>query len=278
MTRSTCPGYARLVRAVDRDLSQEQLDVIDDHIQTCARCLQDWDTLKRDIDGLRAPRADDFEVSEHVRSVMARLSDAPSDVARGKHAPWGWALGLVAGAALGFFAYRSGVAPEYQGARGTANSGEHTLARDVAVQAYASEPALRPLMPGSTVDADTALTAGYRNLGVDPVYLLLFAVDARSTVHWISPAYLSAREDPLATRLPVGADERLLPQRVVFENLAPGRLRIVAVMTTSPSHVSDIEALEAEGANTPAIMRRLPGAEVREWGIQVRDARGGGEP
>lgn len=273
MTRSACPDYAQLVRAVDRDLSQEQLDALDAHIQACVRCREVSDALRRDIAALRAPIAGDFDVAEHVREVMSRLGDAPGSPPRRSRVPSSWALGLAACAALGYVAYRGVERSDYQ-ARGSASSAPHTIARDVAVQAYATDPELRPLTPGSIIQHDSSLTAGYRNLGVDAAYLLLFAVDAQNTVHWISPPYRSAREDPVATRLPVGHEERLLPQRVVFDGVANGQLRIVAVVTTTPSHVSDIESLEVVGANAHAIMQRLPRAEVREWVVEVREREG----
>lgn len=277
MTRSACPDYTQLLRTVDRDLSQEQLDAVAEHTAECARCRQDLDVLQRDVAALRAPIADELDVAEHVRAVMSRLSDVAPNTAKPRRAPTAWVLSLAACAVLGYVAFRGLEQPSYQ-ARGATDSATHTIARDVAVQAYVSDPELRPLMPGSIIRPDTPLTAGYRNLGVDPAYLLLFAVDAESTVHWISPPYLAAREDPLATRLAVGHDERLLPELVVFEGVATGRLRIVAVVTPVPSHVSDIESLEAVGANTSAIMQRLPHAEVREWVVEVRDVRGASQP
>jgi hypothetical protein len=101
-------------------------------------------------------------------------------------------------------------------------------------------------------------------------------MSASSPMHstWISPRYDSSQRDPEATRLPPSRDEQLLPEQVRFDDVAPGALRIVAVVSATPAHVSAIEALEAAGATSQAIMHRLPQAEVRELRVTVT----GGKP
>jgi hypothetical protein len=143
------------------------------------------------------------------------------------------------------------------------------------VQPYAVGGGLRPLVSGSTIDVTTPLTAGFRNLGETPAFLLLFAVDARSVVHWISPAYTQSDDDPASTRLSGFTREQMLGATVVFEDVSAGPLRVVAVITSAPAHVSDVESLAGTGLSAARLTRRLPGAEVRETTLDVHAGMGG---
>jgi len=143
------------------------------------------------------------------------------------------------------------------------------MGRDVGVQPYVVQGGLRPLVPGATIDAATPLTAGFRNLGEVPAFLLLFAVDARGVVHWISPKYVRAEDDPPSTPLPGSVGERLLDTTAVLEDVSAGPLRVVAVLTSAPAHVSDIESLANSDLTAGRVARRLRGAEVRETLVEV---------
>jgi hypothetical protein len=152
---------------------------------------------------------------------------------------------------------------------------EATIARDVGVQPYAVQGGLRPLGSGAAIAADTPLTAGFRNLGRAPVFLLLFAVDALRTVHWISPEYTRRETNPVSTVLPVSTEEQALGTTAVLADVPPGPLRIVAVITATPAHVSDVESLEGLELNAFRLVRQIPGADVRETVVEVRETEGG---
>ncbi len=108
-----------------------------------------------------------------------------------------------------------------------------------------------------------------------PVFLLFFAVDSRDEVHWISPQYERAGTDPAATPLPVTGTERLLETAALLEDAPSGPLRMVAVVTETPAHVSDIESLPGADLDANGIARRLPGASVRETTVELRAVEGG---
>jgi hypothetical protein len=152
---------------------------------------------------------------------------------------------------------------------------EATIARDVGVQPYVSQGGLRALTSGARLDPATPLTAGFRNLGRAPAYLLLFAVDAHRAIHWISPSYSRPGDDPASTALPPTVDERVLETTAVLEDVVPGPLRVVAVITSAPAHVSDVEAFEGLELDASRLVQRLPGADVRETVIEALDAKGG---
>jgi hypothetical protein len=140
----------------------------------------------------------------------------------------------------------------------------------VGVRLYAQQQTLVALGAGSRITAQSALTAGLRNLASEPAYLLLFAVDAKRAVHWIAPEYTSAGSNPEAFPIAPARAERLLPSSAVFDDLALGGLRVVALISKTPLHVSDIEALPPGELSAEALRKRFSGAEVREFSLDVR--------
>ena len=123
--------------------------------------------------------------------------------------------------------------------------------------------------PGTEIHPGVALTAGLRNLSKAPAYLLLFAVDAAHAVHWITPQYTDPAIDPVATRVDPSKEERLLPNAVVFEDLASGTVRVMSMLSAEPHRVSEIEGLPKEALTSEALMQRFPKAEIRQVSLRV---------
>jgi hypothetical protein len=110
---------------------------------------------------------------------------------------------------------------------------------------------------------------GVRNLGQGPAYALLFAIDSRQVVHWIAPEFKEPGSDPEALHIVPLRDERLLSTQVVFDDLAPGPLRIVTLVSSEPSHVSQVEALSPSELGSATLSQRFPHAEAREVTVTV---------
>jgi hypothetical protein len=255
---------------VDVDASPEQLERVEEHLKLCSVCASEVAELRELIRGVAAPVGHaELDVSEHVASVLSRL-DAPKPRARALRFPvWGGGLAAAAAIVL-FFVVRGaglGTASDHYAARG--GPAPASLPRDIGVQLYAQEPALRSLASGSRIHAARALTAGLRNLGHERAFLLLFAVDAKKVVHWIAPAFTEVGSDPPSEAIVPTSSERLLPSAVVFDDLATGPLRVVAVITRKPEHVSSIERLEPSELDAEALLKRFPSAEVRQFLLEV---------
>ena len=265
MSDKHCPPEAELVSFADVDLSPEQLRRVEKHLEGCGICaarVVALSELHSDI-AAEVPQPD-WDVAEHVASVMGRLDQPVEAPRRPRWLAWGGAL-LAAAAAVLVFNARS--APPELAARGAAVAS--SLSRDVGVQLYAQDTELRALGSGSTIGTKSALTAGLRNLGNQRAYLLLFAIDARQTVHWIAPEFTAPDSDPEATSIAATTGERLLPTAAVFDDLAPGPLRVVAVLTATPTHVSEVEKLSASQLSDSGLLARFPRAEIRQIPLQV---------
>lgn len=271
MTEKPCPTETELLAFADADLSPERLQRVERHLELCSHCAGQVLALSRLIEDVAAPLAPaELDVGEHVAAVMKRL-DAPVGAARpARGLVWGTvAVATLAAAAALLFV--RGHAPDEERGQLAARGGlsEPALSRDVGVQLYTQTPDLRALSAGSRVEAQSSLTAGLRNTGRTPVFVLLFAVDARSTVHWIAPEFTVAGSNPRAFSLAPQAEERLLPTAAVFDDLAPGPLRVIALLSTEPSYVADVEALTAEQLSGRGLTARFPRAEVRELAVEV---------
>jgi hypothetical protein len=274
MTRTPCPFGTDLLSFVDNDLPPERADRERAHLAECPACREEEARLRTMIADLRAPLAPGFDVRAHVEGVMARLDRPQKGTAgpRGR-SPWfGAAAGSLAAALalVVYFAARRAPDPASETWQARGGPAASSIAREVGVWPCAIEGAPRRLASGATIRRDTPLSALFRNAGQTPAFLLLFAVDERGHVHWISPAYEQPNTDPPSTMLPVGAEQRLLATTAVLDDVPAGPLRIVAVIGRAPARVSDVERLGEAQLEARGIASRFAGAEVRETQVQVQ--------
>jgi hypothetical protein len=274
MSDKRCPSWSELLSFVDADLPPEQLARLEQHLEKCSACTKQVMGLSTLLADIAAPPPLDppLDVAPYVASVMQRL-DTPIANPRGARL-LAW-CGVLAAAALALLVLtqRHGpTAARTPGGELAARGGPAvaSLSRNVDVRLVALQPGLVALHAGSHITNKTALTAGLRNLGQEPAYLLLFAVDAERAVHWIAPEYTSATANPGAFPIAPSSAERLLPSSVVFDDLSPGDLRLVALISKTQLHVSDVEALTPSELGAAALRQRFAGAEVREFSVDVR--------
>jgi hypothetical protein len=267
-----CPTDEDLARLHDGAVSLEKAERLKAHVAVCSRCSQRDSVLRTLIEDVKAPASRRVDVQAHVRAVMDRLDDPERrPAARDPRRAWAYAgasavLACVLVSTAYLRRYPAGVADDWQARGGGAPA---TLGRDVGVQSYAVEVGLRPLTSGATIERNTPLTAGFRNLGQAPAFLLLFAVDAQHGVHWISPPYSRPEDNPASTTLKATVDEQMLDTTAVLQDVPFGPLRIVAVITSRPAHVSDVEALDGSNLGAARLLVQLPGAEVRETLVAI---------
>lgn len=269
-----CPSDEDFLQDADGALSGEATERQRAHVRECTRCHEREATLRALIADLAAPPGAGIDVRAHTRAVMDRLDRAPAPRARSRR---GWALGGLGAAAAcvaAYFVFRPPASVGTVQARGGFR--EASLARDVEVRPCAVGEGLRRLGPGAIIDGSTPLTAAFRNLGAAPAFLLLFSVDAQGVVHWIAPRYTTASEDPIAVTIPVTADEEVLGTTAVLDDVTPGPLRVVALISPAPTHVSQVESLEGNAIDAAHLAPRLPaGTQIRETLVVVRGAEGG---
>lgn len=269
MSDKRCPTEDELLAFADTDLSPEQLGRIEKHLEVCSSCAKQVMALHSLIEDVAAPTAAPrLNMTEHVAGVMGRLDAPLATSSRSRWVIWGPLLAAAAALLLSLgLRSRSSESTGEFAARGGPQ--QASLSRDVGLQLYVQEQSPRALQPGGRVRRGAPLTAGMRNLSSERVYLLLFAVDAAGTVHWIAPEFTVPGSDPQATAIEPSQREQLLPSAAVFDDLAAGPLRVVAVIDRKPARVSEIEALPASELGTEALMKRFPRAETRQFLLEV---------
>lgn len=275
MSERRCPTAAELVSFVDADLPPEQLARVEKHLELCSACSKRVMALTTLVADLAAPLGQPPQLAEHVAAVMQRLDAPPLAPRLSRFVAWGSALAVAAAALLllGKLHGSMGAAREADEfvARGAPE--QPSLAREIGLNVYAQGRTLTALDPGSRIASDTPLTAGLRNSGREGAYLLLFAIDSAQAVHWIAPEYTSAGSNPASAHVAPSLAEQLLPSVAVFDDLAAGPLRVLAVISRTPLRVSDIETLPSGQLTEAALEKRFPRAQVRQFSFDVLPAK-----
>jgi hypothetical protein len=116
---------------------------------------------------------------------------------------------------------------------------------------------------GAELHASDGITVRYWNPSDEPAFLAVFALDTAAAVHWIYPAYLRAADNPQSIRLQHSIEGKIMGEAVEPESPAPGRLRVVALLTPEPLSVHDVEARLAHDGQR--LINTFPEARVHEW-------------
>jgi hypothetical protein len=272
----TCLTEAQMLAILDGGIAPNRAEALSAHAAGCATCRAAVAELETFIDDLRAPSEHDDEA--HVQAVMKRLAEPRERVPLGKNrAQARWFARAVAGlsvAALAaglVFVVRARHEPttEESSFASRGSKGVASLRRDVGTRIFAGSRSLKALTEHARLGPSTPFTAAYTNLHPSPVYLLVFAVDANASVHWLYPAYTTPKDDPTSISLERTDRERLFPTSVVLDAPAQGDLRIVSVATESPLHVSDIERRALPELTREGLERAFAGASVSELRITI---------
>lgn len=279
MTRTQCPTEDELSRFVDADLTPEDAGRVTEHLGQCQACREQVKELRLLVEDIGPAPVHDFDVAAHVRDVMRRVEQPRPQQKRPRVMVRIVAVSALA-ASVGLITHgvfsRHVTLPGTWQARGS--SGGESLSRDVGVQVYTLTPSLQPLLAGDTIAPSAALTAGLRNLGHVTAHILLFTIDSRNSVHWILPKYTRADENPVAMELNQCSHEYMLPTAVTFDDMAPGPMRVVTLVSPRPVRVSQVESLTEAALASASLANHFAGAEVREIVVQVRETDQGKMP
>jgi len=265
-----CPSDEQLLLFVLGELSVNESEAVARHRAACADCRAALRERTELLSDLRATPELESSEDEFTRRVLARR-DRQQSPGSSSRSTRGWAralaVSLVAAAAL--FA----LLPRFETELAMHSQADHGQPRGTTTAGLAAEPfaELFRVRDGVfTPLGEAALTAGdaiavrCSNAGDEPVRLLVFALDAESTVHWLYPAYLDAATNPESITIAARTRDRLLDEMVEPEAPRAGALRVFALFSRAPLTVADIEAHRAELALTtlPAF---LGGARVQRW-------------
>ncbi len=257
---------------VDGALSEKDAVVLRRHLEGCERCRARVVAMEKSLAVLGEEVA--LDPAKHADAVMAALDgvrvEAKPPRRIGRLVPI--AMGALAAAAALVIGINVGRRQHEDGfvARGGAVV-DAPIGRSVAVTVHALDNDVpRPLTNNAVVGKDTRFAASHRNTGSTHAYAMVFVVDAKRAVHWLYPAYESLGSDPASVSLaPTEGREAMMGTGASFDDLAPGPMEVITVLSREPIHVSRIERLPEPSLS--AIEAALEGAEVRALHLEVSE-------
>lgn len=261
---SPCPPELDLMRLVDNDLVPEDHERVRTHSATCSRCGEQVAILKALLVDLRAVPQPALSLETQRERVMARIRSTRPQKTR----VLAWlsvASSAAAGLVLAWFIAGDG----HDGLQARGGNGVRSLSRDVAVQLYVQESKLEAVAAGDHLSRNSRFTVGLRNLGATEAYVMVLLIDSANTLHWVTPDFQRADEDPSSTPLPSAQLERTLPTSVAFDDLASGPLRAVSLISPRPLQVSALERLPKSALSNLALGQHFPDTEVRELALDI---------
>ncbi len=267
-----CPEPEELLRLLDGEVSENHAARLRSHLVACRHCAQEFEAQRRLAARLAAP-VEGVPSSGAAQALLRRLDSTvaprPPRMAR----RW-WALGaggLAAAVAVATLIVlpRGASGPGEFRARGAAVA----WGSKVGIEVWALEKAPRKLVAGAPVAQGTPFVASYSNVDSAAAHLLAFGVDARGEVHWLYPAFDDPDTDPKSVRLEPLHVQQALPDSVVLEDVPPGPLRIVSVISRSPLRVSSVESLPTQERTVEGLRARFPGAGVSELLLRAEPLR-----
>jgi len=268
-----CPRPEVLAAWADGQVARELGEQLGSHTRGCSACARRVEHLRLLPSELArltlAPAAAGFSAQ-----VVAKLGSAQPTRTRSRRALLraGAATGVfVAALALWMLAVLPRLPSARRGAELTARGAPSARSARVGFEVYAHQPGQAPkrLRAGQALDARSGYSFVVHNRGGRALQLMLFAVDARRDVHWFYPAFLDANTDPRSIRIDAQPQVQALPEGITPDGPALGPIEFLAVFTTAPLSVTEIEAL-LRAAGPDAIARAHPDAVLQRMSAELR--------
>jgi hypothetical protein len=276
MTKPECPvDELELGGLLDGELTENRARQLREHLAACAACAARMNHLTALVAQLRAPVPEALD-AEFVDAVERRLpaAAAPSPATHPRRRRMMLALSTLAAAAAAITLVilpHGRIASEFT-PRGAHPPWHARVSTTLGVvDGGPGVPArARPIAAGDRLRPGDGIAVTARNGNPDlPVYLMVFAVDAKDEVHWIVPAWSNAAQNPLSVQLPPDG-ELPRPAGRTPEAPAPGKLQLMSLLSRAPLDVRSVEALLRARRPLAALDRHLRTLEVEMVGADAR--------
>ncbi len=246
MPRPACTvDELELIALLDGESTENRADQLRAHAAGCADCGARLASLQTLTARLRHPPSGTPDPS-FVDEVERRLP-AGSPAIRRRRPLLAGLSALAAAAVVGLVALPSLRRSEFT-PRGTPAPWHELVATSLEI---VGPTATRPLRAGERLVAGEGIAVSARNgHPKQPVYLMVFARDARGEVHWIVPAWTDPAAPPQSVVLPPRG-ELPGPAGRTPEDPAPGKLQVSVLLTRSPIDVRAVES-DLRAGRSPA--------------------------
>ena len=234
-----CPQSEKVASFLDEQLSVAETKQFEAHLGTCTTCAAELEETRDLFASIKAGG----ELSLDDAAFMEGVMDAIETPARGGRRRVYYALAAaVALLVLLPLVLLNAPAPSDPGVFTPRGKPDQTLKSLVdAIPFVVNGDTILPLDEKTLLTADDGLTFQYTNQSEEPVYFMAFAIDVQRDIHWFYPAYLTESSDPEAYLLSRNSRDRLMPDIVQAEDVPPGVLTIMVVLSTTKRTVKRVE-------------------------------------
>jgi hypothetical protein len=278
MTKAECPvDELELSALLDGELTENRAQRLREHLAGCASCVARTNHLAALAARLRAPVPEALDTG-FVDAVERRLSaaDLPPPVTRHatrrRHLVLAVSTLAAAAAAITLVALpRARLTSEFTPRGGESPWHARVSTSLAVVPSGAAATTPRPIAAGAALRPGDGIAVTARNGNPDlPIYLMVFAVDAKDEVHWIVPAWADPAQNPRSVLLPPGG-ALPAPAGRTPEDPAVGKLRLTSLLSRAPLDVRSVEAqLRTHRPLAAADDRHLRTLEVEMLGADAR--------
>lgn len=253
MSKYECPvDELELGGLLDGELTENRARELRAHLAACATCGARMNHLNALAARLRAPVPEaldaDFanEVERRLDAVDRSPPAPPATHRATRRRPLLLALSTLAVAAAAVtlvMVPRERVASDFTPRGGESPWHARVFTSLAVVPRGSAETPPRPVGPGAPLHPGDGIAVTARNGNSDlPVYLMVFAVDAKAEVHWIVPAWSDPAQNPRSVLLPPGGSLPASAGRTP-EAPAAGKLQLMSLLSRAPLDVQLVEAL-----------------------------------
>lgn len=281
MTRPECPvDELELGGLLDGELTENRARQLREHLAACAACGARMNHLAALAARLRAPVPEALD-ADFVNEVDRRLdaidrpAAAPAPPRRATRRPLVLALSTLAVATAAVtlvMVPRGRIGSEFTPRGGDSPWHARVFTSLAVVPRGGAESPPPPIVAGTLLHPGEGIAVTARNDNSDlPVYLMVFAVDAKAEVHWIVPAWSDPAQNPRSVLLPPGGSLPA-PAGRTPEAPAAGRLQLMSLLSRAALDVRSVEALlRARRPLAAANDRHLRTLEMKMAGANAGD-------
>jgi hypothetical protein len=271
-----CPSERELFSLVEGQLEKSVADALRAHCEQCSSCaeiVRQYECLFEPLE--RERHSDDVVDEAFVASTLEEIRGKSRENDSTSRPSTSFRFAMAAALVVGlagtlWWVVTPSDETSSNGtmtARGQKSSDWRDLARVDAH--FVDDHDSSPLMTGATWKPGQGFAFEHLNGSDQVLFLMAFAVDANSRVHWFCPAWLDPRKNPAGLLVPSGSPRLATRQTVAPVNPASGSFEIYAILSPTRYSVEQIEEMLEQTGPKSKVEELFGDAKVQKWSVNI---------